>query len=313
VTFSVTVLGSSSALPTSTRFSSAHVLNAHERLFLIDCAEGTQMQLRRMHIKMSKINHIFISHLHGDHVLGLVGLISTLNLVGRKSTLHIYAHKELENNLLYNTKFFIEELNFQISFHPITPNKHEVIYDDGKLTVETLPLKHRVPSTGFLFKEKWGFPNIRKELIEKYSLTLADIASIKNGNDYILPNGQVVLNNDLTYFASEPRSYAYCSDTIYNEKLIGLLKGIDLLYHEATFAHSEEKLAKLTGHSTAEQAATVAKKAEVTKLIIGHFSSRYKSMSILVDEAKSIFSNTIGVEDGIIFEIPTKKNCVLST
>lgn len=308
MTFSVTILGSSSALPTSTRFPSAHVLNAHERLFLIDCAEGTQMQLRRMHIKMSNINHIFISHLHGDHVLGLVGLISTLNLVGRKSELHIYAYKELEKNLLYNIQFFIDELNFKINFHAINPKKHEVIYDDGKLTVETLPLKHRVPSTGFLFREKHGFPNIRKELIEKYSLTLSDIGSIKFGNDFILPNGQVILNSDLTYYATEPRSYAYCSDTMYSEKLIGLVKAVDLLYHEATFANSEEKLAKLTGHSTASQAATIASKAGVKSLIIGHFSSRYKNITELIDEAKLIFQCTIGVEDGMVFEIPLKKH-----
>ena len=308
MTFSVTILGSSSALPTSTRFPSAHVLNAHERLFLIDCAEGTQMQLRRLHIKMSKINHIFISHLHGDHVLGLVGLISTLNLVGRKSELHIYAHKELEKNLLYNIQFFIDELNFKITFHALNPKKHEIIYDDGKLTVETLPLKHRVPSTGFLFKEKKGFPNIRKEVIEKYSLTLSDIGSIKCGNDLLLPNGQVIPNSDLTYYATEPRSYAYCSDTMYNEKLIELVKNVDLLYHEATFANSEMKLAKLTGHSTASQAATLAFNAGVKSLIIGHFSSRYKNISELIDEAKLIFQNTVGVEDGMVFEIPLKKH-----
>jgi len=307
VTFSVTILGSSSALPTSTRFPSAHVLNAHERLFLIDCGEGTQMQLRRIHINMSKINHIFISHLHGDHVLGLVGLISTLNLVGRKSELHIYAHKELEKNLSYNIQFFIDELNFKIIFHAINPKKHELIYDDSKLTVETLPLKHRVPSTGFLFREKHGFPNIRKELIEKYSLSLSDIGSIKCGNDFPLPNGHVIPNSDLTYYATELRSYAYCSDTMYNEKLIGLVKDVDLLYHEATFANSEEKLAKLTGHSTASQAATLASKAGVKSLIIGHFSSRYKNIPELIYEAKLIFQNTIGVEDGMVFEIPLKK------
>ena len=308
MTFSVTILGSSSALPTSTRFPSAHVLNAHERLFLIDCAEGTQMQLRRLHIKISKINHIFISHLHGDHVLGLIGFISTLNLIGRKSELHIYAPKELEQNLFYNIQFFIDELNFKVIFHAINPKKHELIYDDGKLTVETLPLKHRVPSTGFLFREKHGFPNIRKELIEKYSLSLSDIGSIKCGNDFRLPNGQVIPNEKLTYYASEPRSYAYCSDTMYHEKLISFLNDVDLLYHEATFGNREAKLAKLTGHSTASEAATIALKACVKNLIIGHFSSRYKDISGLIEEAKIIFQNTIGVEDGMVFEIPVKKH-----
>ncbi len=307
MTFSVTVLGSSSALPTSTRFPSAHVLNAHERFFLIDCAEGTQMQLRRMHIKMLKINHIFISHLHGDHTLGLIGLISTLNLIGRKSDLHIYAHKELEKNLEYNINFFIDELKFKIIFHTLEPNKHQVIYSDKRITVESLPLKHRVPSTGFLFREKRMLSNIRKELIEKYSLSLAEISAIKNGSDLTTAEGLIIPNADLIFNKSEPRSYAYCSDTIYREKLVDLVKDVDLLYHEATFGSEYEKLAKSTGHSTAAQAATIALKSEAKKLIIGHFSSRYKSILPLVEEAKAIFENTIGAEDGMVFEIPMKR------
>jgi len=308
VTFSVTILGSSSALPTSTRFPSAHVLNAHERLFLIDCAEGTQMQLRQMRIKMSKISNIFISHRHGDHTLGLVGLISTLNLIGRKSDLHIYAPAELEENLTCNLTFFIEDLTFKVIFHAIEPNKHQVIYDDGKITVESLPLRHRVPTSGFLFREKRNLPNIRKELIEKYSLTLAEISAIKHGNDFNNSDGLVVPNCEFTYYASEPRSYAYCSDTLYSERLVGLLKDVDLLYHEATFANEDLKLAKLTGHSTAGQAATIAKKSGAKRLIIGHFSSRYKSVEPLLNEAKLIFEDTIAVEDGQIFDVPVKRN-----
>ena len=308
MTFSVTILGSSSALPTSTRFPSAHVLNAHERLFLIDCAEGTQMQLRRLHIKMSKINHIFISHLHGDHTLGLVGLISTFNLVGRKSDLHIYANAKLEENLTYNLNFFIEELTFKLIFHAVEQNKHQVIYDDGKIVVESLPLRHRVPATGFLFREKRGLPNIRKELIEKYSLSLAEISSIKNGSDLTLPDGQLIPNNDFTYYSSETRAYAYCSDTLYSERLVGLIRNVDLLYHEATFANDDIKLAKLTGHSTAGQAATIASKSGATKLIIGHFSSRYKNVDLILKEAKEIFENTIAAEDGQVIEVPVKRN-----
>ena len=308
MTFSVTILGSSSALPTSTRFPSAHVLNAHERLFLIDCAEGTQMQLRRLHIKMSKINHIFISHLHGDHTLGLVGLISTFNLVGRKSDLHIYANAKLEENLTYNLNFFIEELTFKVIFHAVEQNKHQVIYDDGKIVVESLPLRHRVPATGFLFREKRGLPNIRKELIEKYSLSLAEISSIKNGSDLTLPDGQLIPNNDFTYYSSETRAYAYCSDTLYSERLVGLIRNVDLLYHEATFANDDIKLAKLNGHSTAGQAATIASKSGATKLIIGHFSSRYKNVDLILKEAKEIFENTIAAEDGQVIEVPVKRN-----
>lgn len=307
MTFSVTVLGSSSALPTSTRFPSAHVLNVHERLFLIDCAEGTQMQLRRYRIKMSKINHIFISHLHGDHTLGLIGLISTLNLTGKKSDLHIYAHASLEENLNYNLKFFVDVLSFTIVFHPIE-SKHAIIYEDSKLVVESLPLKHRVQSTGFLFREKRGYPNIRKELIEKYSLSLVQISAIKNGKDHITSEGEIVPNSSLTYYATEPRSYAYCSDTLYTQKLIGLVKDVDLLYHEATFAGNDIGLAKQTGHSTAGQAATIALKANVKKLIIGHFSSRYKNTESLLNEAKLIFDNTLAVEDGDVFEIAPRRN-----
>lgn len=307
MTFSVTILGSSSALPTSTRFPSAHVLNAHERLFLIDCAEGTQMQLRRMHIKMSKINNVFISHIHGDHVLGLVGLISTFNLLGRKSDLHVYAHKEFEKNLFYNLNFFVNDLQYKVVFHAIEPSKHQIIYDDGKVTVESIPLRHRVPSTGFLFREKRGLPNIKKEIIEKYSLSLTEISAIKNGSDLSIADGQVILNSELTYYSSEPRSYAYCSDTSFSEKLVKIVQDVDLLYHEATFASSEEKLAKLTGHSTAAQAALIASKANVGKLIIAHFSSRYKDIIPLIKEAQSIFANSTGAEDGLVFEIPIKK------
>ena len=283
------------------------MLNAHERLFLIDCAEGTQVQLRRMRIRMSKINHIFISHLHGDHVLGLIGLISTFNLMGRKADLHIFAHKELEKNLLFNIDFYVDEMQYKVVFHPITPRKHQVIYDDGKIVVESLPLKHRVSSTGFLFREKRQLPNIRREVIEKYSLSLANIAAIKNGEDFISPNGDVIANSILTFHSLEPRSYAYCSDTAYSEKLISLIRNVDLLYHEATFANAEEKLAKQTGHSTSVNAAMIAKKSGAKKLIIGHFSSRYKSVEPLLIEARAIFENSFTVEDGDVFDIPLKR------
>jgi len=253
---------------------------------------------------MMKINHIFISHLHGDHTLGLIGLISSFNLNGRKSDLHVYAHKGLENNLLFNINFFVNDLNFKVVFHSIAPNKHQVIYDDGKITVESLPLKHKIPSTGFIFREKRGFPNIRKELIEKYSLTLAEINAIRNGSDLTAADGHIIPNAELTFYSSEPRSYAYCSDTMYSEKLIGMIKNVDLLYHEATFASTDESLAKQTGHSTSVQAATIALKSCAKKLIIGHFSSRYKKVSFLEDEARAIFENTIAVEDGQVFEVP---------
>jgi len=308
VTFSVTVLGSSSALPTTNRFPSAHVINSHERLFLVDCAEGTQIQLRKYHQKMNRINDIFISHLHGDHVFGIFGLISTFNLLGRKSPLNIYAHSDFEDILKTNVAFFNDKMSFQIVFHPLNCSIVETIYEDNHLTVSTLPLRHRMPTVGFLFKEKLQQPNVRKDLISKYSIGLADIVKIKNGDDFTTASGEVILNSELTYYSHVPRSYAYCSDTFYSERLVGLVKNVDLLYHEATFLEKDINLAKQTGHSTAVQAATVAQKANVGKLLIGHFSSRYKNAHQHEIEAKEIFPNTIAVEDGQVFYIPEEKH-----
>jgi ribonuclease Z len=308
VTFSLTILGSSSALPTSQRFPSAHVLNVHERLFLIDCAEGTQIQLRRFKQKMSRIDSIFISHLHGDHALGLVGLISTLNLQDRKKELTIHAHAPLEPILKQNIKFFVNDLKFPIQFRALDSKRKKIIYEDDGLQVETLPLKHRIASTGFLFRETQKLPNIRKYLVEKYSIPLAEIVKIKQGGDYTTHEGRVIPNSELTYFASIPRSYAYCSDTRFFESLAPMVQGVDILYHEATFGTDMAKMAKATGHSTASQAATIAKLAGVKKLVIGHFSSRYKDIKPLLDESREIFPETYPANDGDTFTIPLIKN-----
>ena len=306
MTFSVTILGSSSALPTANRFPSAHVINSHERLFLVDCAEGTQIQLRRYHQKMNRINHIFLSHLHGDHVLGVFGLISTFNLLGRTTPLNIYAHPDFEEILNTNVRFFNDKMSFSLQFHALNCSIVETIYEDKHLTVSTLPLRHRMPTVGFLFKEKQQLPNVRKNLISRYSIGLADIVRIKNGEDFIADSGDVIPNSELTFQSHIPRSYAYCSDTFYSERLVGLVKDVDLLYHEATFLSKDINLAKQTGHSTAAQAATVAQKANVEKLIIGHFSSRYKNALQHEVEAREIFSNTFAVEDGQVYEIVEK-------
>lgn len=306
MTFSVTILGSSSALPTANRFPSAHVINSHERLFLVDCAEGTQIQLRRYHQKMNRINHIFLSHLHGDHVLGIFGLISTFNLLGRTTPLNIYAHPDFEEILNTNVRFFNDRMSFQVLFHPLNCSIVETLYEDKHLTVSTLPLRHRMPTVGFLFKEKQQLPNVHKSLINKYSIGLADIVRIKNGEDFITHSGDVIPNSELTFQSHIPRSYAYCSDTFYSERLVGLVKDVDLLYHEATFLSKDINLAKQTGHSTAAQAATVAQKANVGKLIIGHFSSRYKNALQHEVEAREIFPNTFAIEDGQVYEIVEK-------
>ncbi len=301
--FTVTILGSSSALPTSTRFPSAHVLNAHERLFLIDCGEGTQVQLRRFKQKLSRVDSIFISHVHGDHTLGIFGLISTLNLLGRKNELNIYAHAAFEPVLKFNLNFFANEISFPINFNILKTRERGVIFTDSKIEVEAFPLKHRIPSTGFIFREQPKELNIKKELIEKYTISFKDIVLIKKGADLTLPSGEVIPNSNLTAEAAKPVSYAYCSDTMYSESVAESVKNIDVLYHEATFAHSLAQLAKATGHSTALQAAKIAAKAGVGKLIIGHFSSRYKHPEVLLNEARTIFPETYLAEDGLTISI----------
>ncbi|MDX9770078.1 MAG: ribonuclease Z [Tenuifilaceae bacterium] len=307
MTFSVTILGSSSALPTSQRFPAAHALNVHERLFLVDCGEGTQIQLRKYKQKLSRLEQIFISHLHGDHVLGLVGLISTLNLLGRKAPLTIWAHAPLQPILDQNLKFFVNELKFSIVFKALDTKNRKVIFEDKTLTIESIPLKHRIPSTGFIFKEKPKQPNIRKELIDKYSIPLADIIRIKEGADFVTPQGQIIPNSELTHVSSPPRSYAYCSDTKYFDGLAEMVQGVDLLYHEATFSKDLTKMARSTGHSTAEQAAKIAELAKVKRLIIGHFSSRYKDVDVLVNEARKIFTETYAAEEGLEFKIKSHR------
>jgi ribonuclease Z len=297
MSFTITVLGSSSALPTSTRFPTAQVLNVHERFFLIDCGEGAQMQLRRASINMSKINNIFISHLHGDHIFGLFGLFSSYNLMGRKADLHVYAHKDLTATLDHFTGHFGVEMSYNIVFHAISASQPAQIYEDKHITVETVPLRHSIPVNGFIFREKQQLLNIKKEMIIKYNLGIKDIRNIKEGRDYITPEGEVLSNTLLTLPPFKPRSYAFCTDTKYFTRLNASLQNIDLLYFEATFSEKDRKLAKETGHSTAKQAATIAMQSNAGKLLIGHFSSRYKNISLLVDEAREIFPNTFAAED----------------
>ena len=308
MSFSLTVLGSSSALPTSKRFPSAHVLNVHEHFFLIDCGEGTQMQLRKYKIKISKINHILISHMHGDHIFGLPGLFSTFNLLGRKNDLFVYGHEKMKSLIDFYQNHFGKDLLYDIHFVPLGTKKQAVFYEDKHITIETLPLRHRIPTVGFLFREKQKELNIRKEVIDKYNISIADIVKIKNGQDYMTETGKVIPNSKLTIPPYIPRSYAYCSDTLFHTRLSQRVNGIDLLYHEATFLDADRNLAKLTLHSTAKQAATIAQMAGVQKLLIGHFSSRYKETGAFVSEAKEIFENTEGVEDGMQYDIPLRRN-----
>lgn len=304
MSFTLTVLGSSSAIPTTNRFPTAQVLKVHERFFLIDCGEGTQIQMRRFSINMLRINHIFISHLHGDHVFGLYGLFSSFNLLGRKSDLHIYAYRDLEITLDHFKKQFGINMSYDIIFHPFTADQPYEIYNDRRMTVQTLPLRHSVPVVGFIFREKPKLLNIKKDMIPYYNLGIKEIRSIKEGNDLVRPDGTFVPNKNLTLPPVKPRSYAFCTDTSCFPSLVESLKNIDLLYFEATFTDEDKKLAKITNHSTSVQAATLAKKAGVGRLLMGHFSNRYKNVKQLVAEATEIFPMSFAAEDGDTYAIP---------
>ncbi len=299
----LTILGSSSALPTSERNPSAHVLNAHERLFLIDCGEGTQLQLRRLKIRFGKINHIFISHLHGDHVFGLYGLLSSFSLMGRKTPLHLYAPANYNNILRSHLSDFDINLSFEIQFTPLEGKDPVQILDDKYLTVTSFPLMHRVPTFGFLFREKRGLLNIRKDLIDLYKIPHVRIPAIKNGEDFITREGEVIKNELLTLPPAPALSYAYCSDTQYFSRLASFVKEVDLLYHEATFDKELSSLARTTGHSTTLDAAKTAVNANVKALIIGHFSSRYRDIIPLVEETRTLFPNSYPAIDGRSYEV----------
>jgi len=299
----LTILGSSSALPTSGRYPSAHVLSAHERLFLIDCGEGTQMQLRKTRIRFAKINHIFISHLHGDHVFGLYGLLSTFSLMGRKIPIHLYAPENYDKILKSHLSDFDINLSYEIDFIPLSAKDPVKILDDKYLTVTSFPLRHRVPAYGFLFQEKQFERNIIKECIDKYKIPLVRIPAIKKGEDFITSEGNVIKNEDITLPPPGPLSYAYCSDTKYFKRLASFVKGVSLLYHEATFDKTKDDLAEMTGHSTTFDAAKTALDANVGTLIIGHFSARYKEIEPLVDEARTIFPETYPAIDGKSYEV----------
>ena len=298
----LTILGSNSALPTSERFPSAHVLNVHERIYLIDCGEGTQMQLRKNRIRFGKLNHIFISHLHGDHIFGLYGLLSTFNLMGRTSKVHLYAPENYRNILYSHLTDFDINLNFEIDFIPLSGNDPIKVFEDKYLTVTSFPLEHRVPSFGFLFREKPYDRNIIKECISTYKIPTVRIPAIKKGEDFITADGEIIRNEDITLPGPESLSYAYCSDTKYFKGLSGFVHGVNLLYHEATFDQSLTDLATITGHSTTLDAARTASEARVGKLIIGHFSARYKDIAPLVEEARSLFPQSFAAIDGHTYD-----------
>ena len=297
--FEVNILGCGSALPTTRHFSSSQVVNIREKLFMIDCGEGAQLQLRRSKLKFTRLNHIFISHLHGDHCFGLMGLISTFGLLGRTATLHIYAHEELERLLQPQLDFFCKGMTYEVKFHHIDPTKAEMIYEDRSVNVTTIPLRHRIPSCGFLFQEKKTPNHIIRDMIDFYQIPVFELNRIKNGADYVCPDGTIVPNGRLTTPSASPRSYAYCSDTVYQRNILSQIKGVDLLFHEATFMHEDAARAKETFHTTTLQAAEIARDAEVKQLVIGHFSARYENEALLLEETQSLFPNTLLAKENL--------------
>ena len=296
-------MGCGSALPTTRHNASSQVVRIGNKQFMIDCGEGTQLQLRRNRIHFSFINHIFISHLHGDHCFGLIGLISTFGLLGRTAPLHIYADPMLETLMKPQLDYFCKGINYPIFFHGIDAREHRTIYEDNTITVETLPLKHRIPCCGFLFKEKPKKRHLIGDVANYYNIPAYMRQAIKEGADYTTPDGETIPNSRLTRDADPSRSYAYCSDTLPCHENIGYLQGADLLYHEATFAQSEKGRAAQTFHSTARQAAEIASLSNVKRLVIGHFSSRYEETDMLKKEATEIFNETSVAEEGAIFNI----------
>ena len=296
----LTILGSGSAVPVLERGVTSQYLNINERRILIDCGEGTQLQLRKFRVKFQRLQFIFISHLHGDHFLGIFGLISSMSLLGRTNKLIIFGPKALEDIVRHQFKLTEVYLSFELEFRTLDCSEKELVFEDKSIEIYAFPLKHRVQCHGFLFKEKLRDLRINKPKIQEYNLSLVEILAAKRGND-IERDSTVILNTEITLPPEKPLSYAFCTDTKYIEKLPAWIKGANLLYHEATFASEHIEKAKKTGHSTTTQAATIAKNAGVDKLLLGHFSSRYTETTELLEEAKQVFKNVVCVEDGDVF------------
>lgn len=301
--FKVHILGCGSALPTLQHNASSQIVELREKLFMIDCGEGTQIQLRRSRIHFSKIIAVFISHLHGDHCFGLPGMISTFGMTGRTAPLHIYAPAAFEPILDQTLSFFCQGLEFKVVFHAVDTTQNKVVYEDRSLTVETIPLQHRIDCCGYLFREKPILPHIRRDMIDFYKIPISQINNIKAGADWVTPEGEVIANSRLTTPAEPARSYAYCSDTRYIKTLHELVKGVSTLYHESTYSAEDAERAQLYWHSTSQDAARVARDASVGKLLLGHFSARYNNESQLLEEAKEIFPNSYLTREGATFDI----------
>ena len=300
---SLHILGCGSAKPTLRHQPSSQILELRGKYYMIDCGEGVQTTMQRLGLGMLKIGHIFISHNHGDHVFGLPGLISTMALLGRTAQLHIHAPEEVEDFLNVVLKTYCEGMDYEVLFHPVRTREHYLIYEDRSTEVWSIPLNHRVPCAGFLFREKQALPHIRREMIEAFNIPVSQINNIKAGASWQTEDGTVIPHEKLTTPATPARSYAYCSDTRYSPKVAKMVQGVNLLYHEATFPHDMLMQAQKTMHTTALEAANVAKEANAGKLVIGHYSARIKDEQSMLKEAKNVFTNVILAQEGLKIDI----------
>lgn len=298
----LTILGCYAATPRTFTNPTSQVLEINNRLFLIDCGEGTQVQLRKNKIKFSAINHIFISHLHGDHFYGLIGLISTFNLLNRNNPLTVYGPVGVKEIIKLQLKLSNSWPQYELDFVELSSNESETIFEDDKVIVKTIPLKHRIYANGYLFQEKPKERKLNVAAVQEYEIETCYYQNIKNGRDITLDDGRVISNELLTFDPPAPKSYAFCSDTIYSEEIVDVIKDVDILYHESTFLDSEEVLAEKTMHSTAKQAAQIAKLANAKQLVLGHYSTRYESIESFKTEAQTVFDNVILSDDGVTFE-----------
>ena len=301
--FRVHILGCGSALPTLKHNATSQIVEIRGKMFMVDCGEGTQISLRRSHINFMKVQGVFISHLHGDHCFGLIGMISTFGMMGRTANLNIYAPAALEPLLKEELDMFCSGLEFEVVFHAVDTTRQQVIYEDRSLCVESIPLEHRVPCCGFLFREKPTLPHIRRDMIDFYGIPLSQVLTIKNGADWTLEDGTVVPHERLTTPSDPPRSYAFCSDTRYMPRLAKTIEGVNLLYHESTYDNENEAKAVKYHHSTAAQAAQVARDAHVGKLLLGHYSARYENEKVMLEEAREIFPNAELSNEGLVVDV----------
>lgn len=301
--FKIHILGCGSALPTLQHNASSQIVEIRGKMFMVDCAEGTQIQLRRSKINFQRVQAVFISHMHGDHCFGLIGMISTFGLMGRTSPLEVYGPEALGPVLDMLMKTFCNDYSFEVRFHAVDTTKNVVVYEDRSLTVETIPLQHRIPCCGYLFSEKPTLPHIRRDMIDFYEIPFSQINNIKAGADWTTPDGDIIPNSRLVTPAEKPRSYAYCSDTKYIPDLWKLVEGVSTLYHESTYASDYADRAKMYYHSTSQQAALVARDAHVGKLLLGHYSARYNDESKLLNEARAIFPNTFLTNEGMTIDV----------